>query len=37
MVFNQVQHLVKMTNDLQLQWLIVFNQVQHLVKMTNDL
>jgi hypothetical protein len=37
MVFSQVKHLVKTTNDIYLKWPMVFNQVQHLVKMTNDI
>jgi hypothetical protein len=37
MAFSQVEHLVKMANDLKTKWPMVFNQVKHLVKMANDL
>jgi hypothetical protein len=37
MVFNQIEHLIKMTNDLYSKWLVLFNQAKHLIKMANDI
>jgi hypothetical protein len=32
MVFNQIEHLIKMANDFLSKWQMVFSQVEHLVK-----
>jgi hypothetical protein len=37
MIFNQVEHLIKMSNDIKSKWPMVFKQIEHLVKMANDL
>jgi hypothetical protein len=35
MIFDQVEHLVKMVNDLYSKCSMVFSQMEHLVKMAN--
>jgi hypothetical protein len=35
MVFNQMEHLIKMVNDLKSKWSMIFSQMEHLVKMAN--
>jgi len=37
MVFKQVEHLVKMTNDFELNWIINQDGQWSLVKLTNGL
>jgi hypothetical protein len=36
MVFNQIEHLIKMVNDFKPKWPMVFSQIEHLGKMVND-
>jgi hypothetical protein len=35
MAFSQMEHLIKMANDLETKWPTVFSQVEHLIKVTN--
>jgi hypothetical protein len=37
MVFNQIEHLIKMASDFKKKLPMVFSQIKHLIKMASDL